>query len=73
MLKDTAVSYFKGVPGVARALDISDAAVYQWPEVVPLESAIALEMLTKGDLPVDRKRYPKIKRASQILKRQASH
>jgi hypothetical protein len=73
MLKDAAINYYKGVPQVAQALDISEAAVYQWPEIVPLESAMALEMLTNGALPVDRKRYPKMKRAALLLKRHASH
>lgn len=69
MLKETAIAYYKGAPAVARALDISDAAVYQWPEVVPLESALALEVLTGGGLPVDRRYYDKLKRADRISKR----
>ncbi len=69
MLKTAAIEHYKGAPAVARALDISEAAVYQWPEVVPLESALALEILTEGRLPVERRLYDKLKRATRISKR----
>ncbi len=69
MLKATAIEYYKGAPAVARALAISEAAVYQWPEVVPLESALAIEIMTNGELPVERRLYDKLKRATRITKR----
>ena len=48
---------------VASMLDTSYQRVYQWGEIVPLEAALALEHLTKGELAVDYRLYPTLARA----------
>lgn len=58
-----AIEHFKNKAAITRALGISSAAVAQWGEVVPLESATALEILTGGALQVDRSLYPSLARA----------
>jgi hypothetical protein len=71
MLKSAVLRHYKKVTAVAGALAITEAAVYAWPEVVPLESAQALEILTNGELPVDSRCYPKIHRAKKLVRAQA--
>ena len=63
MLMRTALRHFGNKIAIARALDISPAAVSKWREVVPMESATALEILTGGEIKVDPRRYPRIKDA----------
>lgn len=58
-----AVHHFGNQSSIARALDISAAAVSKWGEIVPLESALALEILTGGRLQCDRSQYPNLARA----------
>lgn len=58
-----AVQHFGNQSAVARALGISPAAVSKWPSVVPLESAMALAILSGGALTVDQSQYPGIARA----------
>lgn len=50
---------------MARALGISAAAVNKWGDVVPFESATALEILTAGALKVDPAKYPRIRDAME--------
>ena len=66
MLTETALKHFKTQAAIARALDISPAAVSKWPEIVPLESATALEIITSGELQVDRGLYPNLARAIEV-------
>lgn len=63
MKTQDAVVHFKSKAAITRALGISSAAVAQWGDVVPLESALALEILTAGALTVDRTLYPNLARA----------
>lgn len=63
MLTEQAVSHFKTRAAIARALVISPAATSKWGHVVPLESALALEILTRRELRVDRSLYPNLARA----------
>lgn len=63
MLTQDAVQYFGNQSSIARALDISAAAVSKWGEIVPLESALALEILTARRLRCDRTQYPNLARA----------
>lgn len=65
MRKVDAVKHFGSEAAVAAALEISRAAVNKWGEVVPLESATALETLTHGQISVDRALYPAIARADR--------
>jgi hypothetical protein len=66
MLTTDAVAHYKTQKAIARALDISDAAVSKWPEVVPIESALALEIITARALRVDRSLYPSLARALDV-------
>lgn len=50
MTTDQAIQYFGSVAELARALGISVAAVYQWPETVPLRRQYQLERITAGAL-----------------------
>lgn len=63
MLMKTALRHYGNKIAIARALDISPAAVSKWKDIVPMESATALEILTGGELKVDPRRYPRIKDA----------
>lgn len=63
MQTQDAIRYFGNQSAIARALDISAAAVSKWGEVVPLESALALEILTARRLRCDRTQYPNLARA----------
>lgn len=63
MKTQTAVEHFGSKAELHRALGISSAAVAQWKDIVPLESAMALEILTSGALKVDRSLYPNLARA----------
>ena len=58
MLKTAVISHFDSSPvAVARALGITRSAVSQWPELVPLKSALRLQALTEGALKVDMAAY----------------
>lgn len=65
MLTQTALTHFKTQAAIARCLEISPAAVSKWPEVVPIESALALEIRTGGELQVDKSLYPNLARAME--------
>jgi len=52
MKKAKAVKYFGSQAGVARALDITDAAVWQWGDIVPFDKAVLLNRATAGGLKV---------------------
>ena len=61
MLTKTAFAHFKdNQAAVARALGVSSAAISKWGEIVPFESATALEILTEGAITVDPQLYPRI-------------
>jgi hypothetical protein len=66
MLKKTAIEYFGSQAEICRRLEISSAAVAKWGEVVPLESATAIEIHTNGDVPVVRSMYPNLARAIEL-------
>jgi transcriptional repressor of cell division inhibition gene dicB len=58
MLKARAIAHFDNSPvAVARALGITRSAVNQWPELVPLKSALRLQAITDGALTVDMEVY----------------
>ncbi len=63
MLKTHAIDYFGSQAEIARALEISSAAVAKWGDVVPHTSATALEILSGGGARVDRSLYPELARA----------
>lgn len=45
-------SYFGGIPNLAKKLNISRHAIYQWKKDIPAEQAIKIEQLTKGEITV---------------------
>jgi transcriptional repressor of cell division inhibition gene dicB len=54
MLKAAVLAHFDNSPvTVARALGITRSAVNQWPDLVPLKSALRLQAVTNGALKVD--------------------
>lgn len=69
MLTQTAIAHLGSQAEIARTLEISSAAVAKWGEVVPLESALALEIRTKNALKVDRSLYPNLVRALEATER----
>lgn len=58
MLKADVIAHFGNSPvAVSKALGITRSAVNQWPEIVPLKSALRLQALTGGKLSVDMTAY----------------
>lgn len=74
MRKSDALAYYgKNQSELARALRITRASVNGWPDVVPLEPARALEIITsksKRKLRVDESLYPRLVVAREILSEQ---
>jgi DNA-binding transcriptional regulator YdaS (Cro superfamily) len=68
MLTSKAIDHFKTKRAIAKALGISSAAVSKWGDVVPVESAKAIEIRTNGELRVDWALYGATRRA--LLDRQ---
>jgi hypothetical protein len=66
MLTKDAIAHFDGAANVARALDVSPAAISKWGSIVPLESALAIEIITHRKLLVDRSKYPRIAHALNV-------
>lgn len=50
MRKDDAVKYFGSQRAIAEKLELTDAAVSQWKEVIPERAALKLSRITKGKL-----------------------
>lgn len=59
MRKQTVVEHFGSEAKVAEALEISRAAVWKWPDIVPEGSAYKLQVITNGALQVDPTCYSK--------------
>ncbi len=53
MKKQTVLQHFGGARQIAEAIGINRSAIYQWPEIVPAESALKIEIATKGKLKVN--------------------
>jgi len=54
-----AVKYYGGRRELAEALGITRQAVEQWGKLVALGCAYKLQVITKGDLMVDERKYKK--------------
>lgn len=50
MTKDKVIEHFGSAANVARALNLSRAAVSSWPDEIPLLRQMQIEKLTKGKL-----------------------
>jgi len=62
MRREDVVQFFGSQRAVAKVLGITEQAVSQWPEIVPLGRQYALQVLTGGRLqavPEPKKRKPK--------------
>jgi hypothetical protein len=68
MRKKDALAYF-GNNGAAlgRAINVSRVTVHEWPPVIPLEPARALEIVTQGELKINESLYPRLKLAKRLL------
>ncbi|WP_432693102.1 Cro/CI family transcriptional regulator [Morganella morganii] len=60
MRKDDAVKYFGSQRAIAEKLELTDAAVSQWKEVIPERAALKLSRITKGKLAYNPDLYVKI-------------
>ena len=72
MKTSNAISHYRTQAAVAVTLGISPAAVSKWGDIVPLESALALEIVTHGALKVDRSLYPNLARAMNAAGNEAA-
>lgn len=57
MLKKDVIDHFKSASNVARALEVSPAAIWKWKAIVPYFSAIEIQRITGGALRVQDKFY----------------
>lgn len=58
MYKSDVLRHFGGnQTAVAKAIGRTKSAISQWPEIVPLKSAIKLQAATHGALPLDMSLY----------------
>jgi DNA-binding transcriptional regulator YdaS (Cro superfamily) len=57
MKTQDAIEHFGSAAALARAVNITRAAVSQWGELVPLASAVRIEKLTNGALTLDLEAY----------------
>ena len=72
MRKADAIAFFgNNQSAVARAIGITRASVNGWPEIVPLEAARAIEIVTHGKLRVNESLYARL-RAARRLARQVA-
>ena len=62
MLKKDVLTFYGSQSQVAEALECSRQWVNQWPAVVPKTAAMELQLLTGGQLKMDRSLYGKRKR-----------
>lgn len=74
MRKNDVIAHFGSQIKVARALGITKSAVNQWPEIVPLKSALRAQAASKGVLPVDMSLYqlPEMPRRLRSVRRHLS-
>ncbi len=59
MTKSSVIKYFKSTTATARFLNISQAAVSKWPEIIPEKQAMRLDRLTNGALEYNESLYEK--------------
>lgn len=75
MRKDDVLAYFggpqKSQTRTAKALGLTKSAVNQWPDPIPLRSAIRANAASRGELPLDMSVYelPEISRRTKPHRR----
>lgn len=57
MQKAKVIAHYGTPAATAKALGMSRQRVHEWPELVPIDTAVALELLTEGILRVDEDAY----------------
>ena len=73
MLKTDVLAHFKGKQtAVAAAIGLTKSAVSQWPELIPLKSAIKLQAATHGALTLDMSLYELPALHSRVTSRRAA-
>lgn len=75
MRKADVIAYFGGTQtATAKALGLTKSAVNQWPDPIPLRSAIRANALSNGRLPLDMAIYelPDILRRPRLQRRHAN-
>lgn len=60
LLRETAIKYFGSQTRLAFELNIKQAAVSQWGDVIPKGRAAELHLLTSGELEYDSAHYQKV-------------
>jgi hypothetical protein len=66
MRKADALAYYQGnAAALGRAVGVTRMTVHNWPEVIPLEPARALEIVTGGALEVNESLYPRLAAAHE--------
>jgi len=69
MYKSSAIAFFGNGAKLAAILNITNGAVYQWPDIIPEKQAMKLERITGGILVYDASLYEK----HRTLKRSKKH
>lgn len=64
MLKSDAISYYGTQQRLAAAIGRAESTVSEWPDVVPLASAVLIERATRGKRKVDYSLYPQARTAT---------
>ncbi|MCA6221911.1 Cro/CI family transcriptional regulator [Photorhabdus antumapuensis] len=59
MFKDDAIKFFGSQRAIAEKLNLSDAAVSQWKNVIPERAALKLNRITNGKLKYNPELYNK--------------
>lgn len=68
MRKADALAYYDGnAARLGRAVGVTRATVHAWPDVLPLEPARALEIVTNRALRVDESLYPRLRAAHESV------
>ena len=68
MYKSSVVDFFGSQRAVSVALNVSDQAVSQWPELIPKGAALELEKITDGALKCDLSLYRERPRKNKLTK-----
>jgi hypothetical protein len=69
MRKKTALRHFGGnAAALGRSIGVTRVTVRQWPHVIPLEPARALEIVTHGKVRVIEQLYPRLRLARRMAR-----
>ncbi|ENN8378276.1 Cro/CI family transcriptional regulator [Providencia rettgeri] len=60
MIKEDVIKYFGSQRAVAEKLNVSDAAVHYWKNIIPEKAALKLSRITAGKLKYQPELYSKV-------------